>query len=194
MISAKSLWFLARLAAAAALALGASAWIAKPDPERPAQDESPPGPRHERLMKLAGHYSSVTKFVNGDAAAPETTGEATFTSILGGRFLLQEEKGTMFGQPFETRKTYGYHAGTKRYEGVWIYTGSTAMMTLSGTSADEGKTIAFDASYEISPGKKKNLDVTMTELGPDKFSIVLKSKPDESGKGATMETIYTRKK
>jgi Protein of unknown function (DUF1579) len=194
MISAKSVWFSTPLAAVAVCALGASAWFGQRAPERLAQDEAPPGPSHERLMKLAGKYSSVTKFVGGEGAAPETTGEATFTSILGGRFLLQEEKGTMFGQSFETRKTYGYNAGTKRYEGLWIYTGSTAMMTLSGTGADEGKTITFDASYETSPGKKKNLDVTFTELGPDKFSIVLKSKPDESGQGATMETVYTRKK
>ena len=132
MISAKSVWFSIPLTAVALCAFGASAWMREPSMERRVQDESPPGPAHERLMKLAGKYSFVTKFVSSEGAAPETTGEATFTSLLGGRFLLQEEKGSMFGQPFETRKTYGYNAGTKRYEGLWIYTGSTAMMALSG--------------------------------------------------------------
>ena len=192
MISAKSILSSTTLAAIAACLLGASAWIARPC-AAPLQDESPPGPVHARLMKLAGKYSTVTKF-SGVGETPDTTGEATFTSILGGRFLLEEGKGTMFGQPFETRKSYGYNAGSKRYEGQWMYTGSTAMMTLSGTSADDGKTIAFDASYEMSPGKKKELNITFTDLGADKFSIVLKAKPDADGQGATLETTYTRKK
>jgi hypothetical protein len=194
MFSMKTVWLVLPLVAALACVLAAGGWISPPVALLPAQDEAPPGAVHERLMKLAGKWTSATKFAMPGAPAAETAGEATFTSILGGRFLQSEEKGTMMGQPFESRKMYGYNASSKRYEGLWVYTGSTAMMTLAGASKDDGKTIAFDASYEQSPGKRESFEITFTDLGADKFSIVMKSKAGEDGKSATMETVYTRKK
>jgi hypothetical protein len=182
---------LSAVLAASALLIGALTIPREPEP----QDEAGPVAQHERLMKLAGRYTTATKFTGGDGAAPmESAGEATFTSILGGRFLLQEEKGTMFGHPFETRKMYGFNAESKKYEGVWTYTGSTAMMTLNGTSGDDGKTITFGSSYEGPGGKTTGFDIVMTEVAPDKLAIVLKSKAPESGKPSSMETTYTRKK
>jgi hypothetical protein len=157
----------------------------------PVQDESAPAPEHQRLMKLAGNYTTATKM--SGIAGSESTGEATFTALLGGRFLLQEEKGTILGRPFEARKTYGFNTAAKKYEGTWTYTGSTAMMMLAGTSADSGKTIKFSASYEGPAGKTSAFEIVVAELGPDKFSIALTSKA-EDGKATMLETVYTRKK
>lgn len=171
--------------------LSSSSEIPAPDA---AQDDGAPVSQHGRLMKLAGKYTTATKFTGGGETAPESAGEATFTSILGGRFLLQEEKGSMFGQSIESRKMYGFNAESKKYEGLWTYTGSTAMMTMTGTSADEGKTIAFNSSYEGSGGKTSGFEIVLMELGPDKLSIVLESKGTEGRSSSTMETTYTRKK
>jgi len=173
-------------------ALSAGPSIHPVDLRSAVQDEGgAPGPEHERLMKLAGKYTTVAKMSGGMSG--ESTGEATFTTLLGGRFLLQEEKGTMLGHPFEARKTYGFNSQAKKYEGTWTYTGSTAMMMLSGTSADSGKTIKFSASYEGASGRASPFEIVMTELGPDKFSITMTSKP-EDGKPSSLETVYTRKK
>lgn len=163
----------------------------------PSQEDetSAPSKQNERLMKLAGKYATMTRFTAPDGtASPETTGEATFSSILGGRFLLQEEKGTMFGQGFESRKMYGFNTAAKKYEGVWVYTGSTSMMTMQGTSPDDGKTITYSASYEGTAGAASKLDIVITETSADKFTITLRSKPDGGAKAAVMETTYTRKR
>jgi hypothetical protein len=162
-----------------------------------AQDDehAAPAKQHERLMKLAGRYSTVTKFTTPDGSAmPGSTGEATFTSTLGGRFLLQEEKGTMMGQSFEARKMYGYNTASKRYEALWVYTGATAMMSMTGASADDGKTITFAASYDGAGGAPSKLDIVITETGPDTLTIAMKSKAAPGEKSAVMETTYTRKK
>ncbi len=50
-----------------------------------------------------------------------TPSEATFTSLLDGRFLQEEHEGTMFGQPFRRHKLFGYNNATGEFEAIWLH-------------------------------------------------------------------------
>jgi hypothetical protein len=152
-----------------------------------------PGPANQKLVAHAGKYVANTKFDMGNGAPPmESTGEATFESVLGGRFLVQRETNTMVGMPFESLKMYGYNADSGRYEGTWTYSGSTAIMSLNGTSTDGGKTIVFSASYEGAARKRTEYEITFREIDADHFSTKLVDKaPDHA---SSFETMYTRAK
>jgi hypothetical protein len=154
-----------------------------------------PGPEQAALAKLAGEYATVTRFLaKAGEAGPESKGSAKFTSVLDGRFLLEESTGEQFGKPVKARKIYGYNNAAKRYESAWVYTGSTAIMTLQGSSSDGGKTIQWNATVAQANDSTMDLVVTMKRIDDDRFTVELTSKRANGAARSTLETTYTRQK
>jgi hypothetical protein len=153
-----------------------------------------PGPVHKQLARLVGDYTTVTKFYVQPGATPsESDGTAKITSVLDGRFLMEENTGNMFGQPLKGLRYYGYNNGSKQYEGIWTYTRSTGIMTLTGKSSDDGKTINWTATYD-DPRGKQTLYVVSRQLDDDHLVVELIAKNPDGKNGPTIETTYTRKK
>jgi hypothetical protein len=152
-----------------------------------------PGPVHEALTKRAGTYTTVATFrMKPDEAGMETHGKAKLTSILGGRFLQEEVTGSLFGQPTVSMHLTGFNDDAKQYEGMWIYTGSTAMMRLVGKSSDDGKTIEWSATFEQGKGEKMTMNVITRFEDDDHFTTTLIAKNPDGSQGPTLETKYTR--
>jgi hypothetical protein len=182
--------------AAAAGLLAAALTMAQ---EKKAAEEHPPdnpGAVHKQMAKWAGDYTTSSKFYAkpGQPTGEETTGAAKISSYLDGRFLQEENSGKMLGQDFTGMHLYGYNNLSGKYEATWIYTGATGMMTMTGTSKDEGKTIEYTANYEQKTGTKVNLAVIVRHIDDDKFVVELTAKNADGSKGPTLETTYTRKK
>jgi len=158
-------------------------------PEQPVAENA-------RLARLAGDYTWTSTFDVGDGSPPmSSTGTARFTSILGGRFLQHEESGGMAGMPYDALKLYGYNASAERYEGLWLYTGSTAMMNMTGASRDGGKTVQFDASYALdASGALMEFEITLAEIDADQFSIQLAFKAPEGAPTSKLKATYSRKR
>lgn len=155
-----------------------------------------PVAQNTRLAKLAGDYTWTSVFDTDDGSPPmNSTGTARFTSILGGRFLQHEESGGMAGMPFEALKLYGYNSSAGRYEALWLYTGSTAMMTMKGASKDGGKTVKFDASYVTdASGATMEFEIELAEIDANRFSIQLAFKAPPGAPSAKLKATYTRKR
>ena len=153
-----------------------------------------PGPIHQRLARLVGEWETASKFVLPGQEAAESAGAAEFTTILGGRFLVEHSKGSMMGEEFSSMKLWGYNSASQRYESVWTYTGSTSMMTLTGSSKDDGKTVAYEASYESAPGRREQMTVTLDLAEEDRFTVKLTAKGPDGQPAPEMVTTYTRKK
>lgn len=156
-----------------------------------------PGPLNKVLTDRAGDYTiKVQMWMNAAdrAAAPmESAGEATLRSVLGGRFVMQDETAMLAGEKITSIKYWGYSKDTKRYEGVWSYTGSTSMMILTGTSTDEGKTVRYTSDV-VAAGQKEKYEITVTQVTPDSFTIELVGLMENGAKGAALLSTYTRKK
>jgi hypothetical protein len=154
-----------------------------------------PGPVHQHLASLVGEYTTVSTFhfKPGDPGR-ETKGSCKLTSILGGRFLMEDNSGSLLGQPTTSMHLSGYNEGSQQYEGTWIYTGSTSMMSLRGTSKDDGKTIEWTGTFTEAPGNEKTLYVTQHFIDADHFTSELYTKNPDGSKGPTLKTSYTRKK
>lgn len=149
-----------------------------------------PGPQHAQLMKLAGEYTTTETFYAPGSAPQESTGTAKLKAILGGRFLEEENSGKSLGRPYSGMRLYGYNNGSKQYEAIWIYDGSTAFLVLDGTSDDDGKTVRYSGAFLGPGGQRQTLRVTLTQKDADHFSVKLLG---ESGGGmSTLETVYTR--
>lgn len=151
-----------------------------------------PGPIHQHMTKCVGEFTTKTKMSGMGMPAEETTGTAKITMSLDGRFLVTEEEGTMMGMPFKSTKISGYNNAAKRFEGVWMYTMSTGMLTMTGSSDDNGKSITWKGTYVEADGEH-TLKVTTKHIDADTFVETL-SHADGQEEGPVMETTYTRKK
>jgi hypothetical protein len=192
MYSCRSLY----LIAAAGVVLAS---VAATPREKTSKDEAPPaeklGPEHKELARLAGEYSTVAKFyVKPDDKPMVSKGTAKITSVLDGRFLLEENTGTQFGKPFRGLRLIGYNSSTKHYEASWTYSKSNAIMTMTGTSKGKGKPIEWVASFMDEQGGKQTLYVITRTIDADQFVVEIFGKTKDGKKGPTLETTYTRKK
>lgn len=152
-----------------------------------------PGPMHVQLMKRAGHYTTTETYSTPGAEPQQSIGTAELKSILGGRFLEEENSGDSFGQPYAGLRLYGYNNGSKQYEAIWIYNGSTAFLVLDGTSDDNGKTVRYSGAFLGPGGQRQNLRVTITQQDDDHFSVKLLGEAP-GGAMSTLETVYVRTK
>ena len=162
-----------------------------------AQEKKSPGApseMHYRMAKRAGEHETVSKLTLPDGKAVETKGTAKITAVLGGRFLQEEGTGTLLGNPVSTLKLVGYNDAAGQFEAVWLYTGSTAMMTMTGKAKDDNKTVEFSASVPGPKDAKMNFTIVYRFADADRFIVELTARSEDGSKGPTMETTYTRKK
>jgi hypothetical protein len=154
-----------------------------------------PGPAHEKLARLAGEWTTKTRLAGGGAPAEETEGTAKIRLVLDGRFIHEDDSGTMLGMPFNGARLLGYNNGSRKYEGVWTYTLGTGMMFLNGTSTDDGRTIKCSAAFDNEIGIKETMDIIYRFTDDDHFMVVLEAgKMPDGSPGPRMETTYSRKK
>ncbi|MGH9729347.1 MAG: DUF1579 family protein [Candidatus Acidiferrales bacterium] len=158
-------------------------------------DSTKPGAAHASLAKLAGNYTRVIKFLGqtGAAAAP-SPGTAKISVVLGGRFLLEESEDTVFGRPVGGLRVYGYNNVTKQYEMARMYTMSTGITMMKGTSSDGGKTIDFAGDTDTSGASKMPLHAQFHQINADRFTVTLSTVGPDGKESAFQETDYTRKR
>lgn len=149
-----------------------------------------PGPQHAEIMKRAGDYTTKQTLYAPGSEPQESTGAAKLKPILGGRFLEEENSGESLGQPYSGLRLYGYNNGSKQYEAIWIYDGSTAFLVLDGTSDDNGKTVRYSGAFLGPGGQKQTLRVIIAQQDADHFTVKLLG--ESAGGMSTLETVYTR--
>ena len=159
------------------------------------QEASTPGAEHTMLKGLIGDWKVATKSWQSEGSAPEeTVGSSTFKSILGGRFIQQDFKGKMMGQPYEGTGMMGYNNVTKKFESTWHDSLSTASMHLEGTFDPSTKIISEAGEFQC-PVKKINQKMRSEFKFIDKNNVTFAMyMPDMvSGKEIKgMEQIYKR--
>lgn len=159
------------------------------------QEAGTPGPEHKLLNSLVGEWKVTSKSWHGEKSKPTTsTGTATFTALLGGRFVQQNFKGTMGEMPYEGTGMLGYNNTTKKFESSWHDTMSTAVMNFEGTMNEKTKTIVETGEYEcpIKKGPQK-MRSEMKIISKDKMTFALWMPDMQSGKEFKgLEQTYTR--
>jgi hypothetical protein len=161
----------------------------------PKSDSTKPGAPQASLAKLAGEYKRVIKFVGpaGAGIAP-SSGTAKISVVLGGRFILEESTDKVMGREVEGLRLYGYNNATKQYEMARMYTMSTAITMMTGTSTDDGKTIAFIGSTDTPGVGRTVLHAEFHVVDDDRFVVTLSTTGDDGKDSPFQETDYARKK
>jgi len=104
-----------------------------------------PGEHHKALEPYAGTWNTETKmWMGGPGSAPMvSTGKSEIKWVLGGRFLLEEHKGTMMGQPYEGIGMYGYDNARNLYTMSWFSNMATNALHAAGSRPPGTNTTTF---------------------------------------------------
>jgi hypothetical protein len=153
-----------------------------------------PGPEHQKLAKLAGTWKmDVTAWMAPGAPPEKSEGTAEFKAILGGRYLLQEVKGTMGGQPFEGRGTMGFDNVTKERFATWTDSMSTGLLVMRGKCpADAKKCTTRGQGSDAVAGKMVSFAETTTMTDDNHFTFELRGPGPDGKQFKMMEIKYTR--
>jgi len=115
-----------------------------------------PGEGHKPFAKMTGKWTAKMKIWNSAAMAQppmESTEETECKAVLGGRFLVEEARGKMFGMPSERLSLLGYDNYTKKYTQVFYSSMGTATNVGEGTFDASGKVLTLRGEFDDPSGK-----------------------------------------
>lgn len=154
-----------------------------------------PGAPHKMLAKLAGSWTTKTKaWMDPDKPPTEGTGTCEQKMLFDGRYLHQEYRGEMMGNPFIGINLIGYDNHTKKYVSTWIDSMSTGIYYFEGTASSDGKSITQECSYD-DPVRGPTVWRSVTKIVDDntlEYDMFTTSKGGKEEK--MMEMTVTRKR
>jgi hypothetical protein len=151
-----------------------------------------PGPKHAELAKQVGEWDADVEHYMPGMPVEKSKGSAKVTMVMNGRFLREDFKGTMMGQPFEGMMLLGYDNNLKRYDSTWIDSMGTGMMVTNskGDTPEE-----LSGSFYCPMAKKEITARLVTKFVNNGKHIFEMHAPGLDGKEALMMRItYNRKK
>jgi Protein of unknown function (DUF1579) len=153
-----------------------------------------PGPEHAHLAKMAGEWDTFVEDLTPGMGNEKSTGSASSKMIMGGRFLLEEFKGTMMGQPFEGMALLGYDNIRKEYVSTWIDTMGTGVAVMYGTMPNKTTMdMAGECSCPMLDKPMKMVSSTVSE-SDDKHVMTMNMSSQDGQPMGAMRITYTRKK
>ncbi|HKO03669.1 MAG TPA: DUF1579 family protein [Candidatus Acidoferrales bacterium] len=149
----------------------------------------------EFLAKRAGEYTRTIQFIGQQGAAAEpSTGTSKISVILNGRFIQEQNEDVVFGRPVTGMRFYGYNTASKQYESVSLYTGSNAILMLTGTSSDGGRTVDYTGMTDSANGVRSTLHARLRQVDDDQFVLTMSIVGSEGKETPFNEITYKRKK
>jgi hypothetical protein len=151
-----------------------------------------PGDAHRKLEPFAGTWKATVRHWMEPGAEPNvSTGVMNNTWVLGHRFLQQEYRDD--SGMFEGSGYWGFNNITGRYEGLWIDTMSTGLMTDAGDCDEAGKIweMVGEADFPAA-GHKMTKRSVITLHGPDRHTMEMYFIGPDGAEFKAMEIEYTR--
>jgi hypothetical protein len=152
-----------------------------------------PNENHQRLETDFGgkwNYSLTSDF-----EGMKMTGSGTSSNnlILGGRFLMMESQGEMFGQVVNSITIMGYDNAQEKYTMIGLDELGTYYITAAGTYDEVTKTYTLDGTYE-EPVLKKIMDYRFIMDVSDPAMPVTRIlfENEQGGMDEMMKLNYTR--
>lgn len=157
------------------------------------EEASQPDEHHKMLEPLVGEFSVTTKFwMMGEGEPMESSGDASNTWLLGGRFVGTHYTGEFLGKEFEGFGAVGYHKETGQVESVWLDNFGTGLLVQKGEFG-EGTSYWVEGEYVSMMGKTKMKNVTKI-ISDDKHIMEFWEPSPQTGEYVrTGELTYTRK-
>ena len=123
----------------AALLLFAGNLIAAEPPAMPQ-----PTKEHEWLKQFVGEWEVETEAFVAPAQPPMKMKATESARMLGGFWVVGENKGEYMGTPFTGLMTFGYDPEKRKYVGTWVDSNTSALWQYVGTVDADGKILTLE--------------------------------------------------
>lgn len=132
-----------------------------------------PGEQHKKLEPFVGEWRTTTRAWVAPGAEPIVTdGKARKSWDLDGRFIREELAGSSPVGPYTGVGYLGFDNASKLYQGVWLSSMSTGMITYTGSMSDDGKTLtARGTEGDPITGGTLEFEMTLTIDSPDQHTL-----------------------
>jgi len=155
-----------------------------------------PQKEHQWLQQLAGEWDADCEFTMEPGQPPVKSKGTESARMLGGFWLVAENKGVMMDKPFTGILSIGHDIDKKRFVGTWVDSMAPLLWNYTGSVDDAGKKLTLEAEgpCPMQPGKifkfKESLEIKDAD-----HKVFTSMMQGEDGKWTTNGTItYTRKK
>ncbi len=155
--------------------------------------------KHRFLQSLVGNWEGITKtWFEPGKLADESPMKGTMRSVLGGRFIMHEYRGTMEGKPYEGISIYGYEMNEDRFQASYVdsFHNGTSIMLLNGEAGQERFSVLGSYSYKVSREEVQHwgwrIEIDIVDDDNVILTIFNITPSGEEAKG--VETVYNRVK
>ena len=154
-------------------------------PSARAQEFAKPGPEHEQLKKLEGTWDATMKYMG-----MESKGTMTYKMEVGGLWLTSTFEGEFGGAKYHGKGLDSYHAGKKKFVGVWVDSMSASPLFMEGTYDQDKHQLTMTGDGPSPAGPVKFKAVTTYK---DNDNVVFDMYMGD-GKEPGFTIVYKRKK
>lgn len=159
------------------------------------QEYMTPGTAHQVLAKQAGDWTWTSKFWPAPGAPPEeSSGTMTSRMMLGGRYLVEDWKGTAMEMPFEGHAINGYDNSKQQHFSVWTDNFGTGVSTSWGTYDEANRTITMSGSFVDPVTGREQTSRSVSRHVDDDHVIMEMYGPGPDGKEYKSLEIQTTRK
>jgi len=172
-----------------ALALFAPSLHAQDMPEMPK-----PQSEHAWLEKFAGTWETEMQCSMGPDKEPMTSKGTETAKMLGGFWLIVENKAEIMGQPFKGVLTLGYDPTKKNFIGTWTDSMTSTLWNYTGTLNEAGDTLTLESEgpCPMQGGKICKFKEVMKLTGKDEKTFT-SSMLGEDGKWTQMMSAKSKR-
>lgn len=103
-----------------------------------------PTAEHDWLKKFAGDWDIETEIYMEPGKPPMKVKGTETAKMLGGFWVVGENKGEFMGQPFTGVMTFGYDPEKKKYVGTWVDSNTSQLWEYVGTVDAAGKVLNLE--------------------------------------------------
>lgn len=154
-----------------------------------------PTKEHEWLKKFAGEWDTATEIYMEEGKPPmRATGKET-AKMIGGFWVIGENKGEMMGQAFTGVITVGYDPEKKKYIGTWVDSNTSMLWQYTGSVDETGKILTLESKGFCPMEGQVCQFKDVIEFKSDDERVMTSTRLGKDGKWTKMMTMTsTRKK
>lgn len=153
-----------------------------------------PTKEHEWLKQFAGEWDVETEAFMEPGQPPMKMKGTESARMLGGFWIVGENKGEFMGAPFTGIMTFGYDPEKKKYIGTWVDSNTSTLWQYLGTANASGKILTLETEgFCPLEGKVCQFKNTFEFKSKD-HRVLTGTKLGKDGKWTTAMTVTARRK
>jgi hypothetical protein len=173
----------------ALIAIATCSFLTAQEPKMPE-----PTAEHAWLKQYQGEWDVETEIHMEPGKPPMKTKGTESAKMLGGFWVVGDNKGEMMGAPFTGIMTIGYNPEKKKYIGTWVDSNTSQLWSYTGTVDATGKILVLETEgFCPMEGKICQFKDTIEFKSKD-LRVMTGTKLGKDGKWETTMVITARRK